>query len=137
MNRVFPRGTTPDQIAQAVSVMVRWLDASKSWKVTLEEFRPRRSLAQNAFLFGVVYPSFIEGAGEALAGWGKDELHEFMLGEWAGWETLTLGGKTIHKPLRRSSRLNKQDFTDYLEFLARRAAELGIVIPEPSYGEHT
>jgi hypothetical protein len=135
MNRIFPKGTTPDQIASAVSVMVRWLDPAKSWKVTLEEFRPRRSDAQNAFLWGVVYPSILEGGGEALAGWQKDDLHEFMLGEHFGWETLTLGGKTVHKPVRRSSRLNKQDFSDYLEFLSRRAAELGIVIPEPSYGD--
>jgi hypothetical protein len=137
MNRIFPRGTTPDQIATAISVMVRWLDPGKSWKVTLEEFKPRRSDSQNAFLWGVVYPSILEGGGEALAGWQKDDLHEFMLGEHFGWETLTLGGKTVHKPVRRSSRLNKQDFSDYLEFLSRRAAELGIVIPEPSYGEHT
>jgi hypothetical protein len=135
MNRIFPKGTTPDQIASAVLVMVRWLDPAKSWKVTLEEFRPRRSDAQNAFLWGVVYPSILEGGGEALAGWQKDDLHEFMLGEHFGWETLTLGGKTVHKPVRRSSRLNKQDFSDYLEFLSRRAAELGIVIPEPSYGD--
>ena len=137
MNRIFPRGTTPDQIASAISVMVRWLDPGKSWKVTLEEFKPRRSDSQNAFLWGVVYPSILEGGGEALAGWQKDDLHEFMLGEHFGWETLTLGGKTVHKPVRRSSRLNKQDFSDYLEFLSRRAAELGIVIPEPTYGEHT
>jgi hypothetical protein len=135
MNRIFPRGTTPDQIATAISVMVRWLDPGKSWKVTLEEFKPRRSDSQNAFLWGVVYPSILEGGGEALAGWQKDDLHEFMLGEHFGWETLTLGGKTVHKPVRRSSRLNKQDFSDYLEFLSRRAAELGIVIPEPSYGD--
>ena len=135
MNRIFPRGTTPDQIATAISVMVRWLDQTKSWKVTLEEFKPRRSDMQNAFLWGVVYPSILEGGGEALAGWQKDDLHEFMLGEHFGWETLTLGGKTVHKPVRRSSRLNKQDFSDYLEFLSRRAAELGIVIPEPSYGD--
>lgn len=137
MNRIFPKGTTPDQIAQAVSVMVRWLDPAKSWKVAIEEFRPRRSDAQNAFLWGVVYPSILEGGGEALAGWQKDDLHEYMLGEHFGWETLTLGGRTVHKPVRRSSRLNKQDFSDYLEFLSRRAAELGIVIPEPNYGEHT
>ena len=137
MNRIFPKGTTPDQIASAISVMVRWLDPGKSWKVTLEEFKPRRSDMQNAFLWGVVYPSILEGGGEALAGWQKDDLHEFMLGEHFGWETLTLGGKTVHKPIRRSSQLNKQDFSDYLEFLSRRAAELGIVIPEPSYGEHT
>jgi len=137
MNRIFPRDTTPDQIATAISVMVRWLDSGKSWKVTLEEFKPRRSDSQNAFLWGVVYPSILEGGGEALAGWQKDDLHEFMLGEHFGWETLSLGGKTVHKPVRRSSRLNKQDFSDYLEFLSRRAAELGIVIPEPTYGEHT
>ncbi len=137
MNRIFPKGTTPDQIASAISVMVRWLDPGKSWKVTLEEFKPRRSDSQNAFLWGVVYPSILEGGGEALAGWQKDDLHEFMLGEHFGWETLTLGGKTVHKPVRRSSRLSKQDFSDYLEFLSRRAAELGIVIPEPTYGEHT
>lgn len=135
MNRIFPKGTTPDQIAQAVSVMVRWLDPTKSWKVAIEEFRPRRSDAQNAFLWGVVYPSILEGGGEALAGWQKDDLHEYMLGEHFGWETLSLGGRTVHKPLRRSSRLNKQDFSDYLEFLSRRAAELGIVIPEPNYGD--
>jgi hypothetical protein len=135
MNRIFPKGTTPDQIASAISVMVRWLDQTKSWKVTLEEFKPRRSDMQNAFLWGVVYPSILEGGGEALAGWQKDDLHEFMLGEHFGWETLTLCGKTVHKPVRRSSRLNKQDFSDYLEFLSRRAAELGIVIPEPSYGD--
>ena len=135
MNRIFPKGTTPDQIAQAVSVMVRWLDPAKSWKITLEEFKPKRSDAQNAFLWGVVYPSILEGGGEALRGWQKDDLHEYMLGEHFGWETLTLGGKTVHKPVRRSSRLNKQDFSDYLEFLSRRAAELGIVIPEPSYGD--
>jgi hypothetical protein len=137
MNRIFPRGTAPDQIASAISVMVRWLDQTKSWKVTLEEFKPRRSDMQNAFLWGVVYPSILEGGGEALAGWQKDDLHEYMLGEHFGWETITLGGRTVHKPVRRSSRLNKQDFSDYLEFLSRRAAELGIVIPEPSYGEHT
>jgi hypothetical protein len=135
MNRIFPRGTTPDQIATAISVMVRWLDPGKSWKVTLEEFKPRRSDSQNAFLWGVVYPSILEGGGEALAGWQKDDLHEFMLGEHFGWETLSLGGRTVHKPVRRSSRLNKQDFSDYLEFLSRRAAELGIVIPEPTYGD--
>jgi hypothetical protein len=135
MNRIFPRGTAPDQIASAISVMVRWLDQTKSWKVTLEEFKPRRSDMQNAFLWGVVYPSILEGGGEALAGWQKDDLHEYMLGEHFGWETITLGGRTVHKPVRRSSRLNKQDFSDYLEFLSRRAAELGIVIPEPSYGD--
>jgi hypothetical protein len=135
MTRIFPKGTPPDQIAAAVSVLVRGLDQRRSWQVTIQPFRSRRSSAQNAFLYGVVYPAFLEGGGEALGGWSKEDLHEFMLGEWAGWETLSIGGRTVQKPFRRSSSFSKQEFSDYLEFIAVRAAELNIVIPEPDYGD--
>jgi hypothetical protein len=133
MNRVFPRGTTPDQIAQAVSVLVRGLDFKKSWKVSIEEFRSKRSNQANAYLWGVVYPSILEGAGEMLAGWERDDLHQFFLMEHFGEETLEIGGRTHSRPFRGSSSLNREEFTEYLEFLSRRAAELGIAIPEPSY----
>ena len=65
MQRIFPRGTKPDQIAAAVSVLVRELDPSISWKVTIEAFKPKRTDAQNRFLHGVVYPAVLEGGGEA------------------------------------------------------------------------
>ena len=133
MNRIFPKGTPPDQIAQAVSVLVRGLDFKKSWKVSIEEFRPKRSNQANAYLWGVVYPAILEGGGEMLAGWEKDDLHQFFLMEHFGEETLKVGGRTYSRPFRGSSGLSREEFTEYLEFLSRRAAELGIVIPEPSY----
>jgi hypothetical protein len=37
------------------------------------------------------------------------------------------------RPLKRSSALNKQEFSDYLLFLETRCMDMGIIIPEPSY----
>jgi hypothetical protein len=37
------------------------------------------------------------------------------------------------RPIKRSSKLNKQEFSDYLLFLETRCADMGIVIPEPVY----
>jgi hypothetical protein len=133
MQRIFPKGTQPDQIASAVSVLVRELDPTISWKVVIEAFKPKRTDAQNRFLFGVVYPSILEGGGEALRGWNAMDLHTFFLGEHFGWEVVEGFGKKRHKPLRRSSKLTKQEFSDYLAFIEARCAEMGIHIPEPSY----
>ena len=135
MQRIFPRGTKPDQIAAAVSVLVRELDPSISWKVTIEAFKPKRTDAQNRFLHGVVYPAVLEGGGEALRGWGPADLHTFFLGEHFGWEVVEGFGKKRHRPLRRSSKLTKQEFRDYLTFIEARCAEMGIHIPEPNYDE--
>lgn len=137
MNRIFPKGTPPDQIAQAVSVLVRGLDFKKSWKVSIEEFKPKRSNQANAYLWGVVYPCFLEGANGMLDGWEKEDLHQFFLMQHFGEETLEVGGRTYCRPFRGSSGLSREEFTEYLEFLSRKAAELGIVIPEPDYGDRT
>lgn len=135
MRRVFPRGTPPEQIAAAVAVLVRDLDLTQSWQVSIERYKPKRSDRQNSFLWAVVYPSFLEGGGEMLAGWSKEDLHEYLLMEHFGSESLKIGGKVHHRPFRRSSGLSKIEFRDYIDFIGQRAAELGIVIPEPSYGE--
>lgn len=133
MQRIFPKGTPPEQIAAAAAVLVRELDPSKSWKVTLEEFKPRRSTSQNNFLFGVVYPAVLEGGGEQLRGWSTSDLHEFFLIEAFGSEIIEGFGRKRHKPLRRSSKLTKQEFSDFLALIESRCAELGIQIPEPLY----
>ena len=133
MLRVFPKGTQPDQIASAVSVLVRELDPTISWQVSIEAFKPKRSDAQNRFLHGVVYPSILEGGGEMLRGWTKQDLHEYFLIEMWGSEIIEGFGRKRHKPLKRSSKLTKQEFSDYLAFIEVRCAEMGIHIPEPRY----
>ena len=133
MRRVIARGTPPDQIANAISNMVSRLDPAQSWQITVEAFKPKRSDQQNAFLWGVVYPSILEGGGESLRGWTTTDLHEYFLIEAFGSEVIEGFGRKRHKPIRRSSKLTKQEFSDYLALIEAKCAELGIHIPEPSY----
>ena len=133
VKRIFPKGTRPDAMAAAVARMVANLDPLKTWAVEVTEWRRPRTNQQNKFMWGVVYPAIIEGGGEALRGWTRDDLHDYFLGECFGWETLEGFGKKRLRPLRRSSALNKQEFSDYLLFLETKCMDMGIVIPEPSY----
>lgn len=135
MKRIFPRGTRPDAMASVVARMVSNLDPLKTWAVEVTEWRRPRTNQQNKFLWGVVYPSIIEGGGEALRGWTRDDLHDYFLGECFGWETLEGFGRKRLRPLKRSSTMATQEFTDYLMFIEAKCADMGIVIPQPYEGE--
>ena len=88
-----------------------------------------RSLQQNAYLWGVCYPTIIEQG--QLDGWRNDDLHEYYLGEHFGWETLEGLGRKRVRPLHRSHNLTKMEFVDFVAFIQEKAAALGIVIPDP------
>jgi hypothetical protein len=92
--------------------------------------KSRRSNDQNALLWRL-YTDILALGGESLGGWTKEDLHEYCLGEWAGWDKCTAFGRTRLKPKRRSSRLTKTEFSDYLEFICQRMAEHGIVLALP------
>jgi len=133
VKRIFAKGTTPEQLANAAIRMVQGLSPDKTWAIEVTEWKKPRTNQQNAFLWGVAYPAILEGGGEALAGWTRDDLHEYFLGECFGWETLEGFGRKRMRPLKRSSALTKQEFSDYLLFIETRCADMGIVIPEPVY----
>ncbi len=133
MKRIFAKGTTPEQLANAAIRMVQGLSPDKTWAIEVTEWKKPRTNQQNAFLWGVAYPAILEGGGEALAGWTRDDLHEYFLGECFGWETLEGFGRKRMRPLKRSSALTKQEFSEYLNFLEGRCMDMGITIPEPHY----
>jgi hypothetical protein len=133
MKRIIPKNSKPEDILRAVSVLVRDLTPDKAWSVTIEEVKPRRSDAQNAFLWAVVYPSLLEGSNGLLDGWKAPDLHEYFLGEMWGWETLEGFGRKRMRPIRRSSTMTKTEFSDYIAFIEQKALDMGIAIPEPRY----
>jgi len=133
VKRIFPKGTTPEQLATAAARMVQGLSANRAWCIEIVEWKKPRTNQQNAFLWGVAYPAILEGGGEALAGWTRDDLHEYFLGECFGWEMLEGFGRKRMRPLKRSSALTKQEFSEYLNFLENRCMDMGITIPEPVY----
>ena len=130
VKRIFTPGTPVEQVMKAVAAMMAALPA-KPFAVTVEVWKKPRTNQQNAYLWGVVYPAIIEGGGEALGGFTRDDVHEWLLGECFGWEVLEGFGRKRMRPLKRSSALNKQEFSDYLTFIDTKCAEFGIVIPEP------
>lgn len=96
-------------------------------EVEAKPYKPRRNDQQNRYLWGVVYAAFLQ----KLEGWDAEDVHEYLLGEHFGWETIEGMGRKRMKPLRRSSKLNKQDFAAYVDFCIRKGAEYGVYVPSP------
>lgn len=118
--------------ASAVDRLVRILSAlpDKPFVLDIREHKPRRTTDQNALLWAM-YAEIIKRGGEELAGWDPKDIHEYMLGEHFGWTRLSGLGRTRVKPIRRSSQLNKQEFSDLVDFVVRFMAERGIVLDMP------
>ena len=128
---VFPKALRRDGIVQRLAHTLLALPADKAWCVEIREHKPRRSSQQNRYLWGVVYPTIAR----QLDGFDNEDVHEYMLGECFGWEMVKGFGRKRMKPLKRSAKLNKQEFSDYVAFIQRRAAEHGIFVPDadPEY----
>jgi hypothetical protein len=103
------------------------LSKDREWRVEITEKKPRRSDEQNRFLWGYVYKTICE----RLPGWSADDVHEYCLGEWSGWETLEGLGRKRLRPVRRSSKLSTTEFAEYVAFIQQRMAEHGIYIEDP------
>jgi len=94
--------------------------------VTVEPERKRRSLPQNAYMWGVVYPCIAEWSGHDV-----DEIHEAMKAlHLPARETALPTGEVLNVP-GSTARLDSAEFTDYLGRVKRWASEQGLYIPEP------
>lgn len=102
----------------------------KRVKVEVKEYADNRSSAQNRFLWGSAYPDIL--ASGQLDGWNAEDLHEYFLGEIYGWETVEGFGRKRLRPVRRSSRMSKAEFINYVAEIQRRMAEIGIYVCDPN-----
>lgn len=106
--------------------------------VTVEEAKAERSDLQRRSLFGCAYKALMAQMG--LAGESeKNDLHEFMLGEYFGWREKKIMGQ-IHKyPIRTTTRgedgkrdvISVREQLDFYAWIQRRAAENGYDVPDP------
>lgn len=121
-------------VDRALQVIME-LPRDRAHRMTVEEVKSKRSHAQNAYLWGVCYPTILKKGGETLGGWDAQDLHDYFLGEYHGWEVIEGFGRKRMKPVKRSSKLSVFEFMQYVDFIQRKAAELGIYIPSPNEGE--
>jgi hypothetical protein len=98
----------------------------KPLRVEVSQHRKRRSDEQNRALWGVAYRVLSDETGNDV-----NDLHEYFLGEYFGWEVIDVMGQKRRRPVRRSSKLNTMEFSDFYAFIQRRAAEFGLYIPDP------
>lgn len=92
--------------------------------------KSRRSGIQNALAW-VLYQQILDRGGEAMRGWSTQDLHDFFLIQHFGADKIEAFGMKRLKPKRRSSRLTKMEFSDYLETIVRFMAEQGVVLDMP------
>ena len=124
---IFPRLLSRDGALARLIRAIHALPMDTAWRVEIHRHAGKRSDQQNRYLWGVVYPAITAH----LEGWESEDVHEYCLGEHFGWETVTGLGRKRLRPLRRSSKLSKMEFSDYIEFIQRRMADHGIVVPDP------
>jgi hypothetical protein len=103
--------------------------------VTLAEKQDKRTSAQNRLIWGTVYSQILEGIGESV-GYdrhdkaGKEQLHLGLLMLYSGTIVEPLTKREV--PKVRSSKMTKAEFSDYVEWVARWAAqEHGVAIALP------
>lgn len=120
--------------AERIATVLAGLSTEKAWSVEIKPHKPTRSGEQNRYLWSI-YGFILDAGGEDLGGWTKDDLHEFFLMEHFGHEVKRIFGRKRLVPLRRSSKLNKQEFTDFIETIARFMAERGVYVPTPQDDE--
>jgi NinB protein len=116
--------------AQKIATFLSGLPAERAWEVVVRPYSAPRSRSQNAYLWAI-YGDILEAGGEEMGGWTKDDLHEFFLMNHFGHEVKTLFGKKRLKPLRRSSKLTKVEFVEFVESILRFMAQRGVYIESP------
>lgn len=111
--------------------------------VIFEKIDQKRSLSQNAALFGVAYPAIMKEIG--LRGATEmNELHEYFCGEYFGWHKYNIMGKNKLRPIRTTTKdeknkkdvINRTDMGNFYSFIQQKCAEVGIIVPDPDKSLH-
>ena len=92
----------------------------------------KRSTKQNSYYHGVVVAEVRHGLLEIGYQMTSDETHEFLKQKFNNTQIVNKDGIVIDVP-RSTTELNKSEFSEYVERIARFAAEyLSVVIPMPN-----
>ncbi len=127
--RVTPDGDLELQQPAAYLAFARRKFAGKDVEVLIRQRRTKRSLKQNRSLFGLELAPLA-----AELGYERHELDHLrygLLGKFFGTHTDRATGTIV--PNKTSSQLTTKEFSDFMEFVARFAAqEYGVVLSLPN-----
>lgn len=111
------------------------LPETKSWVIEVRPFVKKRTLDQNAAMFGLAYKIIMEATG--LEGErDRQKLHETFCGDFFGWKDIPILGR---KPRRttttdedgNNNTIDTATMAKLYDHIQRTAAEYGIFVPDP------
>jgi hypothetical protein len=120
-----------DGVAGRLRDYIRTLPVDGELELTVRVRRKRRSLDQNAWIWGVAYPLLGEGLGYDRH--EIDDMHYALVAKCFGTHVDDRLGTEV--PNVRSSKLTTKEFSEYMDWLVRFAAGYGVVIPLPDEAE--
>jgi hypothetical protein len=134
---ILPKLLSRDLAICRIDEALQDLPIDKGFRVEIHEHKATRSDKQNNTLWWI-YDQILEFGGNTLGGWLREDLHDYCLGEHFGWERHTALGRTKLKPVRRSSRLSKIEFAEFVEWIYTHFEDKGFVLkrPDPDHALH-
>lgn len=135
--RIIPAADREQAIASLARLVQAFLPG-RELMVKVEEATRERTAKQRSSLFGVAYKSLMGQMG--LRGEReKNELHEFLLGEYFGWRKKPGLGSALQFPMRTTTTnedgnrdvLTTREQMDFYAWIQQRAAEYGYDVPDP------
>lgn len=113
---------------EQVKDFVGLLNHERPWLVTIEPFKKRRTLSQNA-----LYWKWINETVELVAdhtGMDNDEIHEFFKKKFLPAKVVEIDGETID--FRSTRKLNTAEMSEYMEKIYAFVSDrLGMRLPLP------
>jgi hypothetical protein len=122
-----------DEVMRArVLKLVMSLDLTKPWLVTVEQYRKRRSLSQNALLWKW-HGEVIKAVGEHT-GMDAEDLHEFFKRKFLTPRIVELNGEIVER--YTTTKLTTVEMSEFMtRIYAFVTSELGLLLPLPEeYG---
>lgn len=115
---------------QALLDCLAQLPLDKRYRVTVEEYKRKRSLGMNAYHWAAVIDPLAQ-----YIGYSPEEMHRELCGAYWGWVETPFGGR---KPRRTTTTnengerdvLNWEQMSNFVQFCKMKASEVGCPLPE-------
>lgn len=130
----FERYLTKDFYPDLADSLYDWIKEQKAtdFILTVEPVKSKRSHAQRKFLWGVLYPSFMEHAPNldrkemVYSEWSKDDWHATLTEKFLR----VFNEKTKREQTRSTESLTLEEYSKYIEDCINTLVKLGGIVPD-------
>lgn len=117
-----------NQVKRGLMTELKAMDLSKPKQVEIKDYKKDKTAEQRSW-----FHTLCGLLGEEL-GYTKGEMKECIKQEEIGTKEIVIGGAT-RQITASSERLSREDYSKLIETTYRIAAEVGVVLPNPTRGE--